>query len=448
MIFRMYPTTDFHEINLDWIIREIMKLHHDYDEFKAVNTITNAGAWDITKQYQAWTIVSNNNAGYISLKPVPAGIAITNNEYWGLIADYDILITNLSDRISDLEADNVVNKANIAFMKDGYAGKSENNPGKRKMLFVGDSYSLSDGSWNWPVWHQRIVSNLDLTNSISLEADGAGFVDTASSHNPDYSGLTWGEILQEYFTADDNITDVVVAGGFNDRNADQGTLAAAISSFVTIARSKYKNAKIWISFIGWSTNYTTEDNLIEKTYTYYKYGAIKNGCTFIEPNGCWGYSDEFYDSSHPNEDGQTNIGLMLSAALCGSEFNRLEEKTTSTTLQVGTGSLTIKIYQHGNDLYFNNDSLVQITMTGETIPASGWYKLASLDDVLPLSPTQFAGVIPLRFNATDSEIYFITASAAIENGDLYIYIPAGMATNKLYVGPFRLTGKFWGAKFY
>ena len=98
-----YPYTSFHELNLDWVIQQIMALHHDYDEFKAVNTITNAGAWDITKQYQAWTIVSDNNAGYISLKQVPAGVAITNTEYWGLIADYNILITDLSQRIGSLE---------------------------------------------------------------------------------------------------------------------------------------------------------------------------------------------------------------------------------------------------------------------------------------------------------------------------------------------------------
>ncbi len=103
--FNEYPYTDFHEINLDWILKQIMRLHKEYDEFKAVNTITNAGTWNITKQYQAWTIVSDNNAGYISLQPVPAGVSINNTDYWGLIADYNILITNLSARISALETD-------------------------------------------------------------------------------------------------------------------------------------------------------------------------------------------------------------------------------------------------------------------------------------------------------------------------------------------------------
>ena len=103
MFFNEYPYTNFHELNLDMILHLMKKLNAEWDEFTAVNKITNAGAWDITKQYQAWTVVSDNNIGYISLKPVPAGVAITNTEYWGVIADYDILITDLSNRISMLE---------------------------------------------------------------------------------------------------------------------------------------------------------------------------------------------------------------------------------------------------------------------------------------------------------------------------------------------------------
>lgn len=103
MSFNLYPYTDFHEINLDWIIRKIKELGQAFNDFEAVNKITNAGAWDITKQYQAWTVVSDNNIGYISLKPVPAGIDINNTEYWGVIADYNILITDLSSRIAKIE---------------------------------------------------------------------------------------------------------------------------------------------------------------------------------------------------------------------------------------------------------------------------------------------------------------------------------------------------------
>ena len=449
MFWNKYPYTDFHELNLDWILKLMMEMHKEWDEFTAVNKITNAGAWDITKQYQAWTVVSDNNIGYISLKPVPVGVAITNTEYWGVIADYNILITDLSNRISALEADNITNKANIATLKNNFPGKTENNPAKRKMLFVGDSYSLSDGSWSWPVWWEHIVSNLGITNYLSLEADGGGFADPANNHNPDYDGLTFGQILATYFTADNDVTDVVVAAGMNDYDETRTNIENGIDLFVSTARTLYPNAKIWISHIGWSTNYSIDDDIIEKSYTYYKYKAIKLGCTFIDANGCWGYADEFDDAIHPNSDGQYHIGLLLSSALCGSEFDRLDEKAISTTLQFGTGSVPLTLYQDGNDLFFRSESYQQLSLGGYTIPGNIWVKFLTLDSsTIPITPYQLFGYIPLRINATDNTIWFITASAVIENGDVYINIPAGMATTTLYVSPFEISGKFRGAKYY
>ena len=53
MFYNEYPYTNFHELNLDMILRMIHEMHKEITEFEAVNKITNAGAWDITKQYQA-----------------------------------------------------------------------------------------------------------------------------------------------------------------------------------------------------------------------------------------------------------------------------------------------------------------------------------------------------------------------------------------------------------
>lgn len=105
--FHEYPYTDFHEINLDWILKQIMKLHKDYDEFKALNTITFSGVWDITKQYTAWTIVNTNNGrdGYISIQPVPSGVTINNTDYWQSVANYSDIIADLQNRLLQAEND-------------------------------------------------------------------------------------------------------------------------------------------------------------------------------------------------------------------------------------------------------------------------------------------------------------------------------------------------------
>ena len=60
--------------------------------FKAANQVSYEGVWNITKQYTAWSIVLDQNTGYmmIALQPVPVGIAITNEDYWKLVAPFKI----------------------------------------------------------------------------------------------------------------------------------------------------------------------------------------------------------------------------------------------------------------------------------------------------------------------------------------------------------------------
>lgn len=87
-----YPYTDFHELNLDWILsvindlREAMKVFVEYNEIKYADPIL----WDITTQYQQNTIVQDPQGNtYLSKVPVPAGIALTNTDYWLKVADFD-----------------------------------------------------------------------------------------------------------------------------------------------------------------------------------------------------------------------------------------------------------------------------------------------------------------------------------------------------------------------
>ena len=128
-----YPYTDFHELNLDWVIAEIRKLHTEWSDFKILNQIRFDGQWDITKQYPAWTLVNDNNMGYISKKPVPAGIDLENTEYWGLVADYSALLADMQNRIISLE-----NRAtDIEEDVEDLSIKGVN----RHVILIGDSYA-------------------------------------------------------------------------------------------------------------------------------------------------------------------------------------------------------------------------------------------------------------------------------------------------------------------
>ena len=119
-----YPYTNFHEMNIDWLVEAVKALGHEIENWELVNNLTYAGGWDITKQYTKYSIVTDNNIGYLSLQPVPAGVALTNSDYWVTVADFTALYADLGARVAAIEA-------NEEYYKSYFTGK--------KIVSYGDS---------------------------------------------------------------------------------------------------------------------------------------------------------------------------------------------------------------------------------------------------------------------------------------------------------------------
>ena len=81
-----FPYSDFHELNLDWVIKQVKDLTGQMIDFKAVNSIKYEGAWNIASAYEPWSLVTSGSFSYIALKAVPSGIDINNEDYWLEIA--------------------------------------------------------------------------------------------------------------------------------------------------------------------------------------------------------------------------------------------------------------------------------------------------------------------------------------------------------------------------
>lgn len=90
----VWPYTNFHELNLDWILSKIKEMQETLDVFVNVNTIKYANPlkWDITRQYEANTVVvDEQGTAYLSVTAVPAGISITRDDYWTVIGNFSQL---------------------------------------------------------------------------------------------------------------------------------------------------------------------------------------------------------------------------------------------------------------------------------------------------------------------------------------------------------------------
>lgn len=104
-LFDQFPYTNFHELNLDWLLRMMKELNSTIKNFVALNTIKYADPiqWNITTQYEANTVVVDPQSGtaYISSKAVPSGVALTNTDYWSVIFTLDIISANKNLTLRD-----------------------------------------------------------------------------------------------------------------------------------------------------------------------------------------------------------------------------------------------------------------------------------------------------------------------------------------------------------
>lgn len=97
------PYTNFHDLNLDWIIDKLNDFSDQLTNFVSLATIKYADPiqWDITSQYEANTVVvdSQGNA-YLSVQPVPSGVSLDRTEYWTKIGNFDELFANVKKAIT------------------------------------------------------------------------------------------------------------------------------------------------------------------------------------------------------------------------------------------------------------------------------------------------------------------------------------------------------------
>lgn len=94
----LYPYQNVQDYNLDWTIKNSKNLTELVKNFISLNSIKYANPiqWNITTQYEANTVVvdPNNGNAYISVQPVPAGVALTNTDYWTIIFTLDLTTAN------------------------------------------------------------------------------------------------------------------------------------------------------------------------------------------------------------------------------------------------------------------------------------------------------------------------------------------------------------------
>lgn len=404
MFFHKYPYTNFHELNLDMILDMIKEIHTEWDEYQVVNSIKLGGAWDITKQYESWTVVYDSGHGYISLRPVPAGIALTNTDYWAFISDYDVLYQDLLNRI------NAVNSVLGGRIDDTQRDLSDLSRvvTPKNIILVGDSWGTGQyATHGWCYYLTNMLLAAGADNVYTAAMNGAGFIG--------YGGVQYLDRLQSIAgnVSDPNKIDVVlVAGGLNDQG--RTGIEAAIKNFVDYVDTTYPNA-IVISvalnnYLGHTTLTTLDLSYLED---YQKCEGYKGKYLFIDRLNTAPFVT-FVNNNHVDDEGGEICARALYNILLGRDeysfgYSRFPGTVFTNNTMIGSPlNVTASVIEYKECLFVTIGSLTVGTFTPGGFLTNAEFETAS-DELFPYNEEDYSHVA--------------LASGSVDGGATYITFP-------------------------
>lgn len=426
-MFNNYPYTDAHELNLDFILRKIKEMRGELSEFEVLNTITVGGVWDITKNYAQYVIVDDGNGnGYVSIKPVPPGIDITNTEYWMLIAPYYSIIDDLAARVAALEAQTLTGDILIVF--DSY-GTTYGNP-------AGDNTTIPG-----------VMQTLTSRNVRHFEASGSGFVRDTGNGTFYTNLVNW--VAGE--TNLDQISEVIVAAGRNDWTAGKAELKLGMQNFYDYCDATFPNLKKkTFAYIA-----NGDDNSVHgtKNQQFTCYNNFKALCDELVINWMPNVDCVLHDyrllnadGVHPTVSGKTKLAYALIQGIndiyTWSEGNFNSNMTAVTGVTINPSQPALPIISNNNEVIVSGIQYIVCTLPAAISSSLQDEALFTLEPGFLNNPS---GTLKLPFN-----ISYVTTSNEIMpiGGDVYmysdgkvhanIYAPAGIRANN--VSQILLTG--------
>lgn len=431
MAINIYPATSMNEYNLDWIIKKIKELNDSMTDYEALHTITFGGDWDISKQYTQWTIVSDpiTHDGYLSLKPVPNNVEITNTEYWLKIADYttglalvNARIDSVEDDVEAIETDITDNiKPDIETIETDITDNIKpdiddleyrmNLLSSRRIIIFGDSYFMPTpigGGNSVGYYLSGYLSDTNISFTINSQG-GEGFA-VSGSYNFLYDITNFVSPFNN-----DEVTDILFVGGYNDRNSSVSDIEDGMNTCFSACRIKYPNAKIHVGHFGWNSDVSSTERFKCLTYSLRAYrNACLHGASYmINSEYTMHYYDLFVSPSidyiHPNSDGcreiAKQIALYLTSGSCdvhypykrcyynytgggGTPYVPSPGGWTDTYYSVGSAldNDTVRIYMPDGTTYYKSP------YSNFTISTSSYTALISLSNTVVGQRLHFMGM--------------------------------------------------------
>lgn len=221
-----------------------------------------------------------------------------------------------------------------------------------KWLFIGDSYAEGyspDGTVTSFVY--QLIDKMGLSQNQYIIATHGG----ASFGN---SGAYLFETIIDGLQDDNDITHILIAGGYNDITSSGANILNGINACSNKLKTKFPNAKIYLAYIGGTTN-EYHGNIHLKTINYIE-GSLNNDLIYLDNLQYVLYNASLFSSDgiHPNQNGQNEIAKALYLALRG-EYNY--KKFIDLVINIDTSvwsanDIALHLYQNNNVSIISNYS--------------------------------------------------------------------------------------------
>lgn len=320
MKFFKFPYTNFHEMNLDWIIEKVQELVENFIQINSDFGNLNKNFEELKKYVEDYFIKLNIN---VEVKKI------------------------IEEMRQNGELENIISEALLSGSL-----KRVNSP---TVLILGDSYAegtnIADKSKSWA----NIMKDTLTKNGYGVTVKAVGGYGFKADGTKTFSNLV--NTVNGEMSENDRkrVTKIIIGGSYNDRNSAENDISNGMIDCINSIRSKFVNAKdIVICPMGWtweghqqgihtSTTYIS----VMKANKIWQYTASTLGCSVIPAYQAMLYESSFSnDGVHPSEQGQKNILNMIMQSFGGvytKPINSIEYGTTAKIKSGLTGKLASKI---------------------------------------------------------------------------------------------------------
>ena len=254
-------------------------------------------------------------------------------------------------------------------IKDKIAREQIANIGNKKILFIGDSYLEMYNGTSGIIDKFKTITG--ITNVIYSVYSGTGFAYTVDSKNFN--------TLLNSVTSDNDVTDIIVIGGYNDQYSNQGDVLTAIGTFCTNAKTKFPNAQVYIGMAGFTMESSKRYPIYTTYVTYSKCNQF--GAIYLNGVECVMHDTSLFlggnDLTHPNETGRFELATAISQAWKNGYY-QMTRSFNSVPLEL-SGSASSGTFEI--DAMIMNNTTHIVNVTNRTIYFSSHPSYSDIHDV-------------------------------------------------------------------